>query len=243
MQRGACRLDHVRIAIVREGIAPAKEVDMVVFAGVSLEAIRAREASTFVAAAQQYARAHQVHVVPGLYVEDDALRSCLIAPDGELIGVQHATHVHRTHFPDVKRDTDLLFLSTPWGFPVFLAVDVDIYKPELLRIAARAGVKLVIAHQYIEPARANVAMIDAGAWQQAQQNCIYVAQTSNMGSHLIAPCQITRDLSGYVATCGVGEDVYGVYRPAELAIAYQAFRVFDSLNPPLYTRYAAQLLK
>ena len=79
---------------------------------------------------------------------------------------------------------------------MFLCVDIDIYRPEVIRAAVALGAGFIVSIQYIEK-RYNEAMILAGAWQNTQQK-LFIYSKHNFGGDIIGPCELASDFSGFI---------------------------------------------
>ena len=77
-------------------------------------------------------------------------------------------------------------------------MDVDIYHPQVLRIARMKGAQIVIASQFIDSYQLSRHMLTTGIWNAAQSNGVYVVGCCNCFSAVAAPCCLTQDESGYL---------------------------------------------
>lgn len=221
--------------ILKEMANTSVDGQLVVVSGADIDSIRTR-GDTFLEKWCEYANKHNIFIVPGLYMEDNYLCLCLINDRGEIIGSQKACHLNKENFPEVNRDSNLNIIDTPFA-KVFLCVDVDIYKPEVIRAAVLSGAEIVISVQYIQKNRYNESMVLAGAWQNAQQNCVYVINAHNYGGNIIGPCEASEDRSGFIRRM----DAQSNYMFAKLSSktrsqAYDNFPIFNTLNTELYRK-------
>lgn len=189
--------------------------------------------TVLIESAKDFAVKNETYVVPGFYVKDGFLKSCIIDDKGKIKGEQSAVHLGK-FFRNLKRGIDINIIETPFA-KVFLGVDIDIYKPEVIRTAAMLGAELIISMQYISEEDFCESMIMSGAWQEAQQNCIYIVNTSNIESFIIGPCETTLDLSGII---GKSKDssIYCELDKKSRNKAYNKFPVFDSFNIDFYNK-------
>ncbi len=188
---------------------------------------------------RSYARKYEIFVVPPLFIENNFLNLCLINPYGEIISISKGTHLNMTLFKDLKRGEDINVISTPFG-KFFLCVDVDIYKPEVLRIATSMGAEVVISSQVLKREHYSKEMVLAGPWQEAQQNCIFVVNVTNIYSSIIGPCKATVDNSGFLS-CGK-KVISAELIAKDLQYAYTDFPIYKSFNYALYRNHGRELL-
>lgn len=238
-------MDIVKVALIRKDMKLKEGTQLVVFLEEDLFVVKNRDLGSFFAEAAEFAATHHVFLVPGLYLRDDYLCSCVMDNQGNVIGEQKATHLNRAWFDGLKRGSEINIIGTPFG-KLFLCPDVDIYKPEVLRIATLLGAEIVVSSQYIAEEDFNEAMILAGAWQQAQQNCLYIIHSTNITGNIIGPCNVVEDLSGFMARTVFKKDELETSLSAELSAekrkkAYAAFPVFKSLNLKLYKNHFREL--
>jgi predicted amidohydrolase len=219
-----------------------KNIQLGVFNEGDISTITGREPEKFICDAKEYAADNNIFLVPGLYIKDGFLCSCLIDNTGSIIGEQKGTHLNIDWFSDLKRATEINIIETPFGL-IFLCVDVDIYKPEVIRIAALSGAEIIICSQFINSKDYSEEMILAGPWQEAQQNCLYILDSTNHGGNIIGPCNVTNDLTGYLARGGFKDNIYSTLDSEKRIAAYESFPVFKSLNKNLYNRHNNMLCK
>ena len=227
-------------AICESFTPPPPDVQLVAFAGDEPDAIRARVSTDFLDRASAYAAERQVYLVPGLYIRQNALALCLLDDRGNRVIEQEATHLNRSWAGDLRRGDDVKVAELPFG-RVTLCVDVDIYKSEVLRIAALQGAEIVVNCQYLRSEDDCREMILAGAWQQAQQNCVYILNATSRHASILGPCEAAADRSGFLTQPSTAYPVQAELSAEKRAAAYQDFPVFKSLNPALYRRHAGEL--
>lgn len=189
---------------------------------------------------QDYARAHSVYIIPPIYTRMGYMCMTAINPRGDIIGEQKATHINSKFFSGIKKDDNINIIETPFS-KIFLAVDTDIFKPEIIRIAAMLGATLIVNLQYVDKNDYNDSFISRGPWQQAQQNCIYIVNVNNISSNIIGPCMTTQDLSGYIEYNISDLPLSAKLIHALRDEAYSAFPVFDTLNPHAYQNHINEL--
>lgn len=182
-----------------------------------------------------YAKYYNLFLVPPLFIHDDYLCLCLIDKRGQILGISKATHLNLSLFNNLKRCNDIYVLNTQFG-NIFLCVDVDIYKPEVLRIATSLGAKIIINSQIFKKEDFSKEMILAGPWQEAQQNCIYVVNANNISSSIIGPCKTSHDGSGFI------NSKVAHLKAEDLKKAYEDFPIYEYFNYDLYENHKEELL-
>lgn len=206
----------------------------------------------FADAAAKAARALRAYVIPGsLFVSDgDRLREWtgLFDPQGDLLGEQEATQPDRT--VDRALASRLEPIDTSFG-PVGILLGRDSEVPEVGRILSLMGARLLVAPRApVAPYETLDAM--AGLWQLAQQTRTFAVESGLAGdaggesragrAAVMAPCEWTRDGSGFVGLPGyyVGEG--GMTARMELVRPSIMDADRDegpiALRPPVYRRYA-----
>lgn len=223
------------VAILNEKANTNVDGQLMVISGADREKINSRD-DDFLEQWCKFANRNEIFVVPGLYIEDNYLCLCLIDHRGEIIGVQKACYINKENFPELKRGSNIDIIETPFA-RVFLCVDVDIYKPEVIRAAVFSGAEIIVSVQYIQGDRYNESMVLAGAWQNAQQNCVYIINAHNFGGNIIGPCETSGDLSGFIKRMDRQSD----FISADLSHkardrAYDSFPIFQTLNIELYRK-------
>ena len=229
-------------AITPPDLEPGPAARLVVFPGADAATVRAHQADDCLEQGAAFARRSGAYVVPGLYVKDEALCLCLLDPDGHRLLEQKATHLNPSWSGDLQRSDEITLAATDFG-KVALCPDVDIYKGEVLRIAALQGAEIVISVQVIPERDYSREMILAGAWQQAQQNCLYLLNANNLNASIIGPCETTSDHSGFLAEISDRYPLQAELSAEKRLAAYRTFPVFKSLNPRLYRNHLEELCK
>lgn len=221
------------VVIVDEKAKINVDGQLMVISGAGRERINSRD-DDFLDYWCEFANKHEIFIVPGLYIEDNYLCLCLIGHRGEIIGMQKACHINKENFPELKRDSNINIIETPFA-RIFLCVDVDIYKPEVIRAAVFSGAEIIVSVQYIQRDRYNESMVLAGAWQNAQQNCVYIINAHNFGGDIIGPCETSEDLSGFIKRMDRQSDfIFANLSGKARDRAYDSFPIFKTLNTALY---------
>jgi hypothetical protein len=84
-------------------------------------------------------------------------------------------------------------------------------------------------------------LILAGAWQQAQQNCLYLLTTNPYEAAIIGPCEVVEDHSGFLTPISNQYPLQAELSEEKRAAAYRSFPIFKSMNPALYRHHAREL--
>lgn len=122
--------------------------DLVVFSDVK-SYIPEWDTPDYLNACRKYAMKNNVYLVPSRFVVNNILYLCLFSPKGEVLGIQGATHRNLYNQAELSQYDKIEPIQTPIG-NIFLCVDVDIYHPQVLRIARMKGAQIVIASQFID---------------------------------------------------------------------------------------------
>ena len=142
--------------------------DLVVFSDVK-SYIPEWDTPDYLNACRKYAMKNNVYLVPSRFVVNNILYLCLFSPKGEVLGIQGATHRNLYNQAELSQYDKIEPIQTPIG-NIFLCVDVDIYHPQVLRIARMKGAQIVIASQFIDSYQLSRHMLTTGIWNAAQSN-------------------------------------------------------------------------
>ncbi len=235
-------MEATKVAIGNNAVNYDKDIQLIVYPQEEVSAIKSHDPDSYLMKVSQYASQNKVYVVPGLYIRDNYLCLCIIDNNGNIVYEQKATHLNQSWFSELRRGNEIEIVKTQFG-NVFLCADVDIYKPEVLRIAALMEADIVISCQYIKEDHYSHQMILSGAWQQAQQNCLYVVSSTNIKSSIIGPCETVNDLSGFIKEPTDNYPIIGEMSMSKRANAYDKFAIFNSLNHGLYKNHIKELCK
>ena len=196
----------VRITTPFEKLKTPPDSDLIVFSD-NRTYIPEWDVRDYLNAGQKYAQQYQVYVVPGRFVVNNILYLCLFSPDGEILGIQGATHRNLYSQSKLSQYDKIEPIATPIGC-IFLCVDVDIYHPQVLRIARMKGAQIVVASQFIDTYQLSRNMLTTGIWNAAQSNGVYVVGCGNCFSAVTAPCCLTPDESGYLVNPSTAHSLY-----------------------------------
>lgn len=151
----------------------------------------------FLASCQKYAQKYNVYLASCLYEQDGFLCMALFNPEGEILGVQRATHLNLEYLKQLRPYDQIHIISTPIG-NIFLAVDVDIYRPDVLRLAIFKGCDFIVSSQMFPMVDFEEERILFGARSAAVTNRIPIIHVTPFSSTLVVPPELTQDGSGFL---------------------------------------------
>lgn len=189
-------MQELSLSIGEPFTSPAWGSNFVVFSGDPGELIGEADAKDYMRRACKYARLYQVYLVPERFVLLGYQCMCLISPQGKVIGAQKSTHLRLPAKPGGKRGVTLEVFSTEFG-GVFLCVDVDVYHPEVARIAAEMGAHYMICAQEMGRADYSTSMVLSGIWSASQHNSLFGIAVCNQFHCVCAPLAITPMQDGF----------------------------------------------
>ena len=212
----------------------------------------ARLKDAFISVASRVARNAHVYLVPGsvLVAEGAGLLewSGLFGPDGALLGEQAASQPDAA-LPEKVLARRLAPIETPFG-PVGLLLGADADVPEVARILALQGCRLLIAPR-APAAPYSAARAMAGLWQMVQQNQVFGLESGLSGRALgvdragkagaVAPAELSSAPSGFLGRPGyfVGDGALGAELDFDQLEALRERRpLARHLNPGLYRHHA-----
>ena len=181
----------------------------------------------FLARCQKWAEKQAAALVTPCFVQEGRLVMAYTAP-GQTV-IQSACFLPEEWEDKYQKGGDVQLFDTPHG-KLALCCDIDILQPQYARTAALRGCRLLFSSLW----QNDESLLLAGPWASAQANCLPIAVAGRQGGELLLPCECTPDKSGRGRN-----DFYD----EEIAAAYRAFPVLDSLNPAFYRRYEEALLQ
>jgi len=199
--------------------SPAWGSNFVMFSAEEKAVIQEEDAREYLRRICKYARRYEVYLIPQRFEMMGTLCMCLISPQGRVIGAQKAAYLH---LPSVyERGDSLEVLRTEFG-GVFLCVDVDIYHPQIHRIAANMGAQYLFCAQSIEALDYDNNMVVTGIWNAAQSGGFYAVAVSQQFHCVCAPLALTPKEDGFLAA---------PTRRTPLSVRMQADDLLSSLPP------------
>ena len=151
----------------------------------------------FLASCRKYAQKYHVYLATCLFESEGFLCMALLSPEGEILGIQRATHLNLDYLQQYQAYDKLEPITTPIG-KIFLSVDVDILRPEILRIAIFEGCDFIISSQMFPLQEFNEERIFFGARSAAVTNRIPVIHVTPYSAALAVPPELTSDNSGFL---------------------------------------------
>ncbi len=202
--------------------------------------VPAEELSSYIKQCSAYAKEHQVYLLPHRFLWKDILYLCLFDPKGSIIGYQGALHRNLSSQDQLKQYDNVHVIRTPIG-NLFLCVDVDIYYPEVLRLARLKGADLILSSQHIPAYDLQPKRIITGIWNAAQQQGVYVAGCCNSFSAVAAPVEVTADGSGFLVQPESTSRLFCKLYFNKLERTSMGGDLREKLNPDFCKRYASIL--
>jgi hypothetical protein len=192
------RMTEMVMCVVEPYTSPVWGANFAVFSSQDGIAIPENQAKEYIGRSCRYAKHHQVYLVPERFHLMGYQCMCLISPEGKVLGAQKCVFWNAENRGN-KRSVTLEAIATEFG-GITLAVDVDIFRPEIPRVAATMGAQIVICSQYISMADFNGGMVVSGVWNAAQSNVLYAIGVSNAYHCVCAPRELTRNRDGFMVT-------------------------------------------
>lgn len=189
-------MTSLHLSIGEPFTSPAWGSNFVVFSGAGL--VPEQDSKDYIRKACKYARAFGVYTVPESFMVMGHRCLCLISPEGRVLGAQQGIHIN-TATRSSKHSAGLEVFSTEFG-GILLCVDVDIYHPEIARIASTMGAQYMICAQEIAEADYNSSMVFTGAWNAAQTADVFVIDVCNHFHCVCAPLALTRHGDGFIVS-------------------------------------------
>lgn len=177
--------------------SPAWGSNFVVFASESAHPIPEPQTKEYLGRCCKYAKHHGTWLVPERFILMGYQCMGLINPQGKVQGAQKAVCNGPTFKSMAKRSALLEIFQTEFG-SIFLCVDVDIYRPEIARIAGNMGAQIIITLQSIGKGDYSSHMVLTGAWSAAQLASAYVIAVTNQFNSVCAPTEMTTLRDGFL---------------------------------------------
>jgi len=182
--------------------SPAWGSNFVVFAGESGRPIPEQHTKDYLRRCCKYAAHYGAWLVPERFILLGYQCMSLISPEGKVVGAQRAVFAGPAFRPQAGRNTVVEAFPTEHG-SVFLCVDVDVYRPEIARIAAGMGAQIIVCSQSISRGDYASHMVLSGAWNAAQLAGCYVVAVSDQFCCVSAPVELTPLRDGFLSPPGL----------------------------------------
>ncbi len=166
-------------------------------------------------------------------------------PGGAICASQRQTHLSREERElGLSRSAELPLFQID-GMMAGLVVATDARHPEVGRILSLQGAGILIHTGALETAPSTEAQQLAGMWAQVQQNQCWAVEAQlhdvicdrkfSAKSAVIGPCEVTEDLSGYLARQPAGTPAVSAELPeAKRTALKEKYNILKQLNPEAY---------
>ena len=161
----------MKLSIGRPFYSPAWGSNTVMFSSESGLPVSEEQVKDYLVKCCKYALRHNVYLVPEKFVTLGIQCMCLISPKGKVIGAQQ--QIFSNPEENVKTNNAIDLITTEFG-DIFLAVDNDIYHPEIGKILFNMGASYIFS------------------------NNLYVVAGSNNANCICAPKKLTRHGDGFL---------------------------------------------
>ncbi|MDR2931867.1 MAG: hypothetical protein LBV27_02040 [Oscillospiraceae bacterium] len=216
--------------------SPVWGSNFVAFASDSGAAVPEEQSKEYISRCCKYAKHYEVYLVPERFMLMGYQCMCLISPEGRVLGAQKNIFWN-TASRGNKRSTVLEVLATEFG-GVALCVDVDIYHPEVARVASDMGAHIIIGSQYIAKGDYNSSMVVAGIWGAAQSNPVFTVAVTNAFNCVCVPRTMTKHDDGFLVSPNLKIPMTAKLRADDLSALPQRF----CLSRRLYAMHRKELL-
>lgn len=205
----------------------------------------------------ELAKENGIHLVAGTTVEEEGglfyQTAYCFGPRGELCCRQRQTHLSRQERALGLSRGEELYLVDLAGLKMGLIIGTDARHPEVGRILALEGAGLV-AHTGALTDGLESKIQPAGIWAQVQQNQFWAVEAQLKGtffSHsfqgqcaVIGPCEVTPDLTGYLArTCDGNPVAIAELVEADRQETQRNYPLLQLLQPKAYVGLLSELDK
>ena len=201
---GNVSMSLIHLCVTRPLTPPVEGTDLVIFSDIK-NYVAQWDNQNFLASCKKYAQSYGVYLLTSRVVADGYLCLFLFDDKGKIIGGQRAVSLNLSYLGTLSRSTDLNIVRTKFG-NLFLAVDVDIYRPEILRAAALSGAEIILSPSgSLTPRQESLA--DWGYKAAADALAVYIAApvlSGTMGVRFCGraacygPLNITKERDGIV---------------------------------------------
>ncbi|HAN43849.1 MAG TPA: hypothetical protein DCP97_00515, partial [Ruminococcaceae bacterium] len=158
---------------------------------------------------------------------------------GCIEGTQQAIHLNLSYKSKYNKGDAVNVFETPFG-NIFLCVDVDIYKPEVLRTAAAKNAQIVVSSQFILDCDYDFNKIYFGAYNAALSNGFFVINTNNNTSSVIGPV-LSDENDGFAVAPMRRLPITATLNTDYLQKFKFADSIFESINRQICSKYSNKL--
>ena len=235
---GNVSMSLIHLCVTRPLTPPVEGTDLVIFSDIK-NYVAQWDNQNFLASCKKYAQSYGVYLLTSRVVADGYLCLFLFDDKGKIIGGQRAVSLNLSYRGTLSRSTDLNIVRTKFG-KLFLAVDVDIYRPEILRAAALSGAEIILSSQFIPLYDYQSQKLGQLAFQAAD-NGVYIVNVSNASTSVIAPVETASCPGGFLVREDDSVPLFysldtGLYKKSSDPASPLA-----RLRPALYEKYASYL--
>ncbi|MCL2579711.1 MAG: hypothetical protein FWE32_06725 [Oscillospiraceae bacterium] len=195
-------MQELSLSVGEPFTSPAWGANFVVFAGDTGRPLPEPQTKDYISRCCKYARQHNVWLVPERFILMGYQCMSLINPEGKVLGAQKAMFGGPVFRSIAKRSSLLELFRTEFG-GVFLCVDVDVYRPEVAKVASNMGAQIIICSQSVARGDYGSHMVLTGAWNAAQLAGAFVIAVSNQFNCVCAPTQLSPAREGFINLPGI----------------------------------------
>ncbi|MGF7184496.1 putative amidohydrolase [Desulfitispora alkaliphila] len=216
------------------------------------------EADKLIAEISEMAAQASLYIVPGsLLVKEKSgeikRQSVMISPQGQVVLLATQTHLQPEERElGLQQGTDISIGETEFG-KVAILLHTDIFIPELWRIYALKGVKLMVCLSAVQKPYTHWKQL-SGAWQNVQQNQVFALESALGGEHFekayegkveaYGPCEITPGEEGFLEQESAAENLAtGKVQLGELEQVRAQYPLLQQLNAPLYNQWLPRIYR
>lgn len=228
----------IHLCVTRPLTPPVEGTDLVIFSDIK-NYVAQWDNQNFLSSCKKYAKRYGVYLLTSRVVADGYLCLFLFDDTGKVIGGQRAVSLNLSYRGAINRSTDLNIIRTKFG-NLFLAVDVDIYRPEVIRAAALQGAEIILSSQFIPLYDYQSQKLCQLAYQAAD-NGVYIVNVNNASTSVISPVAASSCPDGFLLREDDSVPLFysldtGLYRKTN-----DPASPLSRLRPALYEKYASFL--
>jgi len=189
-------VDELALCFSEPFSSPAWGSNFVVFTSETGMTMPEDMSKSYLSRSVKYAKHHGVYLVPERFMLSNYHCMCIISPDGEILGAGKAVYLNPENRTG-KQSARIEVFNTGFG-GIFLCVDVDVYHPEVCRIASEMGARIIVCSQHLSKAEYGSHLVVSGCWSAAQLNGVYVIAASGQFHCVCAPVTISARGDGFI---------------------------------------------
>ncbi len=231
-------MNRGKLSIIKSFELPPQDTSIAVFADTK-PYIPENACKTYLTSCRRYAMRCGVYLVPWMFIMLDRLNMAMFSPEGEILGLQSAVSLSPALRGTLKTDSRIQIIDTPFARTA-LCVDMDLFHPEVTRLAALEGAQLIINVQYSDPFEYTSSYHFSGALNAAVSNGLWVASSGNITSSVVCPpCEeiasdgfVVRPIDMYPITAELDLDRWEKTAPEDplKTAGGQVFKLFAGIS-------------